>query len=171
MKNYVPFLRWWLLNVTISVGMYFLYHFGIVYDVYKADFTYLTWLILAVFSFMSISCGVNTYKYCAGKHIKLDRTLDLGYFLSSKLTSLGMLGTIIAFYYIFKVGFADLDISNAESAQRFSSILAEGVGAAVLTTIAGLAGRTLLDLQYHNLEYAARQKVHSYELGLEERVD
>lgn len=171
MKNYVPFLRWWMFMTVVSIGGFFLYKFGIIHEAYQTDFTYLTSVILGLFLLMSVLCGFYTAIYCSGKQLKLERVLDLGYFIGSKLTSLGMLGTIIAFYYIFKVGFAELDITDASSAQMFSSVLAEGVGAAVLTTIAGLGGRTILDVQYHNLEYAARKDLTSNQVELEERMD
>ena len=76
-----------------------------------------------------------------------------------------------SFYYVFKVGFPNLDIADASSVKLFSSILAEGVGAAILTTIVGLGGRIILDTQYHNLEYASRKYLVYNQSELEESVD
>jgi len=82
-------LRWWLIFcLTILAGGIAIY-FDIHKELYKADQTKISFLILTIFILTSIWIGVVT---------KLqDRTVELGWFIAEACLALGMIGTVTGF--------------------------------------------------------------------------
>ena len=72
---------------------------------------------------------------------------ELGWFLVDTAVRLGLLGTIIGFILIF-TSLSSVSIDGAEGLRELLVAMSGGMGTALLTTLAGLIGATLLAMQY-----------------------
>ena len=103
-------LRWWLIFcLTILAGGIAIY-FDIHKELYEADQTKISFLILTIFVLTSIWIGVIT---------KLqDRTVELGWFIAEACLALGMIGTVTGFLLMLNGAFTQIDLSNPTTIQN-----------------------------------------------------
>lgn len=73
--------------------------------------------------------------------------VDLGWFFVDLAVRLGLLGTIIGFILIF-ASLSDLDISGGDDLKNLLIAMSGGMGTALLTTLTGLVGASVLSFQY-----------------------
>ncbi len=73
--------------------------------------------------------------------------VDLGWFFVDLAVRLGLLGTIIGFILIF-ASLSELDISGGDDLKNLLIAMSGGMGTALLTTLTGLVGATVLSFQY-----------------------
>lgn len=73
--------------------------------------------------------------------------VDLGWFFVDLAVRLGLLGTIIGFILIF-ASLSDLNISGGDELKQLLIAMSGGMGTALLTTLTGLVGASLLSFQY-----------------------
>lgn len=155
------FLRWFLFLNLIIVGGFLAWLYGFVGEVWEVDITRITLIILAVFVYFSVWCGIKTFKLCClGKAIsvkeqerfsKIDRTSEYGWFAASILMGLGMTGTVIGFILILS-NFETIDVSKTQTIQAMVMSLGRNLGVALYTTLLGLVFSILLRIQYFNLD-------------------
>lgn len=141
---YQPALRWWLMFCAMCVGLFFSWQAGIVQDFFRVDQTYISFIIFGIFSVFTAMIGTDTYKICKGKPLdKICARVQVGWFFSDAVITLGMLGTVAGFIMMLSG-----DITAAKTALASMS---RGMGVALYTTAAGVATGLLLKLQLFNL--------------------
>ena len=142
-------LRWWLIFcLTILAGGIAIY-FDIHKELYKADQTKISFLILTIFILTSIWIGVVT---------KLqDRTVELGWFIAEACLALGMIGTVTGFLLMLNGAFTQIDLSNPTTIQNSLVNMALGMSTALYTTLTGLICSLALKIQLVNVENENRE--------------
>ena len=142
-------LRWWLIFcLTILAGGIAIY-FDIHRELYKADQTKISFLILTIFVLTSIWIGVIT---------KLqDRTVELGWFIAEACLALGMIGTVTGFLLMLNGAFTQIDLSNPTTIQNSLVNMALGMSTALYTTLTGLICSLALKIQLVNVENEYRE--------------
>ena len=142
-------LRWWLIFcLTILAGGIAIY-FDIHKELYKADQTKISFLILTIFVLTSIWIGVVT---------KLqDRTVELGWFIAEACLALGMIGTVTGFLLMLNGAFTQIDLSNPTTIQNSLVNMALGMSTALYTTLTGLVCSLALKIQLVNVENEYRE--------------
>ena len=142
-------LRWWLIFcLTILAGGIAIY-FDIHKELYKADQTKISFLILTIFVLTSIWIGVIT---------KLqDRTVELGWFIAEACLALGMIGTVTGFLLMLNGAFTQIDLSNPTTIQNSLVNMALGMSTALYTTLTGLICSLALKIQLVNVENEYRE--------------
>ena len=142
-------LRWWLIFcLTILAGGIAIY-FDIHKELYKADQTKISFLILTIFVLTSIWIGVVT---------KLqDRTVELGWFIAEACLALGMIGTVTGVLLMLNGAFTQIDLSNPTTIQNSLVNMALGMSTALYTTLTGLICSLALKIQLVNVENEYRE--------------
>ena len=142
-------LRWWLIFcLTILAGGIAIY-FDIHKELYKADQTKISFLILTIFILTSIWIGVVT---------KLqDRTVELGWFIAEACLALGMIGTVTGFLLMLNGAFTQIDLSNPTTIQNSLVNMALEMSTALYTTLTGLICSLALKIQLVNVENEYRE--------------
>ena len=142
-------LRWWLIFcLTILAGWIAIY-FDIHKELYEADQTKISFLILTIFVLTSIWIGVIT---------KLqDRTVELGWFIAEACLALGMIGTVTGFLLMLNGAFTQIDLSNPTTIQNSLINMALGMSTALYTTLTGLVCSLALKIQLVNVENEYRE--------------
>ena len=148
-KKMKALLRWWLIFcLTILAGGIAIY-FDIHKELYKADQTKISFLILTIFVLTSIWIGVIT---------KLqDRTVELGWFIAEACLALGMIGTVTGFLLMLNGAFTQIDLSNPTTIQNSLVNMALGMSTALYTTLTGLICSLALKIQLVNVENEYRE--------------
>ena len=144
------FLLWWLGFCLVCVGLEISYIHGSLEYIFLNDVTGLTWVVAVILIWQSFACCRALYdpdRFFDRKHPILER----GWFFSDIVLSLGMVGTVIGFMMMLS-GFAELDVTSAESAQEMITQLGMGMATALLTTLVGLIASILLKIQFFMLE-------------------
>ena len=142
-------LRWWLIFcLTVLAGGIAIY-FDIHRELYEADQTKISFLILTIFVLTSIWIGVIT---------KLqDRTVELGWFIAEACLALGMIGTVTGFLLMLNGAFSEIDLSNPTTIQSSLTKMALGMSTALYTTLTGLICSLALKIQLVNVENEYRE--------------
>lgn len=156
------FLKWWLFFVLIIVSTIICYYLDVFQEIYEKDSSYLSWVILAIFYYMSSWCGVKNWKFANleegnlnNKEIikKLFVQQESGWFASEICLALGMTGTVFGFILMLET-FLGVDTSNHQSMQNMIVEMGKGMATALYTTLVGLVCSVLLKIQYFSLSQA-----------------
>ena len=144
----------WLVSIMIFSSLFQIgWSHGIIQTLYENDVTKISVVMVIIFVWQSLACGVEISNQCSP--FKSDKgtkkTVDRGWFLSDILLSMGMVGTVIGFIAML-TGFFDLDFTDAESVQALIGNLGYGMSTALTTTLVGLVCSILLKLQFFMLE-------------------
>lgn len=160
------FLKWWLIFGLIFVGTGFCFGTGGFKSLYENDSSFLSFVILALFYYMTIWCGIKTFK-ATRKQINtetLRHQSEVGWFTSDVCMGLGMIGTLVGFVIMLK-HFHTVNVQNQTSVQEFIKTFGSGMGTALYTTLVGLVASILLKMQYFNLAQCLsleeKKKTHS----------
>ena len=148
-------LKWWLIFCLTLVGMCTCVYFNIHKELYAADVTRLSFLIISIFTCTSIWIGMKTYK--VGIQQDYDQRSDVGWFISESCLALGMVGTVTGFLIMLGTAFANVDVSNAVTLQQALSDMATGMSTALWTTLVGLVCSLIIKVQLVNLEVALNE--------------
>ena len=158
------FLRWWFIITLTVVVAAIAGVFGIYQDIWDKDATKLSFVIFAIFGFMSLWCGVKTFilshishhlptdkVYYGGRLDKVSSQEEIGWFTSDMCLNIGMIGTVIGFIMML-VGFTQVDVGDVKSVQTLLGSMSGGMSTALYTTLVGLIASQLLKIQYFNLQ-------------------
>ena len=148
-------LKWWLVFCLTLLGMCTCVYFNIHKDLYAADVTRLSFLIISIFTCTSIWIGTKTYK--VGIRQDYDQKSDVGWFISESCLALGMVGTVTGFLIMLGTAFANVDVTNATTLQQALSDMATGMSTALWTTLVGLVCSLIIKVQLVNLEVALNE--------------
>ena len=149
MKNQLPFLRWLLIVVPLTVIAIFAHFFGFYESIYENDKSWISFSVLGIFTLASIWIG------CQTKRLSLKGTQFL-WMTSDMCLTLGMIGTIVGFLMMLVGGFS-IQSGDAAGIQALLARFSVGLGTALYTTLVGLICSMLLKLQLFNLGYALGQ--------------
>jgi len=148
-------LKWWLIFCLTLLGMCTCVYFNIHKDLYAADVTRLSFLIISIFSCTSVWIGMKTYR--VGIQQDYNQQSNVGWFISESCLALGMVGTVTGFLIMLGTAFANVDVSNAVTLQQALSDMATGMSTALWTTLVGLVCSLIIKVQLVNLEVALNE--------------
>ena len=148
-------LKWWLVFCLTLLGLCTCVYFNIHKDLYVADVTRLSFLIISIFTCTSIWIGIKTYK--VGIQQDYSQKSDVGWFVSESCLALGMVGTVTGFLIMLGTAFANVDVTNAATLQQALSDMATGMSTALWTTLVGLVCSLIIKVQLVNLEVALNE--------------
>ena len=148
-------LKWWLIFCLTLLGMCTCVYFNIHKDLYAADVTRLSFLIISIFTCTSIWIGTKTYK--VGIQQDYNQKSDVGWFISESCLALGMVGTVTGFLIMLGTAFANVDVTNSVTLQQALSDMATGMSTALWTTLVGLVCSLIIKVQLVNLEVALNE--------------
>ena len=148
-------LKWWLIFCLTILGLCTCVYFNVHKDLYAADVTRLSFLIISIFICTSVWIGTKTYK--VGVQQDYDQKSDVGWFISESCLALGMVGTVTGFLIMLGTAFENVDVSNAATLQQALSDMAIGMSTALWTTLVGLVSSLIIKVQLVNLEVALNE--------------
>ena len=143
-------LKWWLIFCLTLLGFGALYHFNMHSQLYYADVTKLSFLIIIIFIFTSVWIGRKTYDLESTSVI--DDKIDVGWFIAESCLALGMVGTVTGFLYMLGTAFENIDITDATTLQDALASMAKGMSTALYTTLTGLIASLIIKVQLVNYE-------------------
>ena len=150
MKIGTKLLKWWLIFCLILIGFGTSFHFNLHSQLYSADVTKLSFLIIIIFIFTSVWIGRKTYDLETSTGI--DEKIDVGWFIAETCLALGMVGTVTGFLYMLGSAFENIDISNTQTLQDALASMAKGMSTALYTTLIGLISSIIIKIQLVNYE-------------------
>ena len=148
-------LKWWLIFCITLLGLCTCVYFNIHKDLYAADVTRLSFLIISIFICTSVWIGSKTYK--VGIRQDYDQKSDVGWFISESCLALGMVGTVTGFLIMLGTAFENVDVTNAATLQQALSDMATGMSTALWTTLVGLVSSLIIKVQLVNFEVALNE--------------
>ena len=148
-------LKWWLVFCLTLLGMCACVYFNIHKDLYAADVTRLSFLIISIFICTSVWIGTKTYKI--GIHQDYNQKSDVGWFISESCLALGMVGTVTGFLIMLGTAFENVDVTNSATLQQALADMATGMSTALWTTLVGLVCSLIIKVQLVNLEVALNE--------------
>ena len=151
----VSLLKWWLIFCLTLLGVGTLVYFDIHRQIYDADMTKLSFLIISIFFITSIWIGNKTYKL--EKFDEYDQDTSVGWFVAESCLALGMVGTVTGFLLMLGTAFSNIDVSNSASLQKALEFMAVGMSTALYTTLVGLICSLIIKVQLVNLEVAINE--------------
>ena len=143
-------LKWWLIFCLTLLGFGTLYYFNMHSQLYHADVTKLSFLIIIIFMFTSVWIGRKTYDLETTSVI--DDKIDVGWFIAESCLALGMIGTVTGFLYMLGTAFENIDITDATTLQDALASMAKGMSTALYTTLTGLIASLIIKVQLVNYE-------------------
>ena len=151
----ISLLKWWLIFCLTLLGVGTLVYFDIHEQIYDADITKLSFLIMSIFFITSIWIGNKTYKL--EKFDEYDQDTSVGWFVAESCLALGMVGTVTGFLLMLGTAFSNIDVSNSASLQKALEFMAVGMSTALYTTLVGLICSLIIKVQLVNLEVAINE--------------
>ena len=146
----IEFFRWWLFICLLSIGAYFGIHFDIFSTIFNTDKTYLSSVILLLFTGSTLLTGYRTWLF---NYRKTYTDTKVGWFCGEVMFALGMIGTLIGFVLVFGDALAHIDLEDQANKAKIIADMGIGISTAIYTTLAGLVCTILLWIQLINLEY------------------
>ena len=146
----IEFFRWWLFVCLLSIGAYFGIHFDIFSTIFNTDKTYLSSVILLLFTGSTLLTGYRTWLF---NYRKTYTDTKVGWFCGEVMFALGMIGTLIGFVLVFGDALAHIDLEDQANKAKIIADMGIGISTAIYTTLAGLVCTILLWIQLINLEY------------------
>ena len=146
----IEFFRWWLFICLLSIGAYFGVHFDVFSTIFNTDKTYLSSVILLLFTGSTLLTGYRTWLF---NYRKTYTDTKVGWFCGEVMFALGMIGTLIGFVLVFGDALAHIDLEDQANKAKIIADMGIGISTAIYTTLAGLVGSVLLWIQLINLEY------------------
>ena len=143
-------LKWWLIFCLTLLGFGTLYYFNMHSQLYHADVTKLSFLIIIIFMFTSVWIGRKTYDLETTSVV--DDKIDVGCFIAESCLALGMVGTVTGFLYMLGTAFENIDITDATTLQDALASMAKGMSTALYTTLTGLIASLIIKVQLVNYE-------------------
>ena len=134
------FLYWWLIVCVIGTGSYITHSMGWLVPLYTNDLTYITFLITAIAALTTLSLGYK-FKVPAAVNVNVE------WFVSDVVLTLGMLGTIIGFMIMLQGTFSSIEFNDTNSIRLALSSMSQGLFTALNTTLIGLVSSIVLKVQ------------------------
>lgn len=136
----------------MAVGAITCQQLGLVSELYEADASKLSFVILSLFTAFTGYIGLLTYRAERKNKHASNRQLNTCWFFADSMTVFGMVGTVIGFLIMLGLAFANLNVTEVASVQEAIKNMALGMSTALVTTLLGLSCGWLLKLQLVNYE-------------------
>jgi hypothetical protein len=161
------FLRWLILVTIISCGVISACLMGLHFELYEADSTNISWLIIVSFVILSAKVGLDSYRLSSvveddglfpvddateAKIAVIQTDTTIGMFASSTFMGVGFLGTLLGIIGMLE-GFELVKPSDFQSMISLMKALGSGFGVALYTTAVGLICAILMRIQCFNTRY------------------
>lgn len=126
--------------------------------IWSADQTKISFVIMTLFTAMSLLCGYESWKL---NQIKLKKRrlehdivkgYETGWFSSEICLTLGLIGTVSGFILMLVGAFVDLNIADPSSVSESLKKMSLGMSTALYTTLVGLICSVILKVQFFRLE-------------------
>jgi F0F1-type ATP synthase membrane subunit c/vacuolar-type H+-ATPase subunit K len=143
-------LKWWLVFCLSIVVGYIAHIFGWTWEIYSKDTTKISVLIIALYLISSLFVGKLAYDQ--SKNQGISERLEVAWFISDTMLTLGMIGTVAGFILMLGDSFANIDTNNPETLKTALTGMALGMSTALYTTLVGLVCSQTLKIQLVNLE-------------------
>jgi|TARA_B100001964_G_scaffold113527_1_gene126607 ABC-type phosphate/phosphonate transport system permease subunit len=140
-------LKWWLIFCLSLLAGGVAVYFDLHNNLYNADQTKLSFLILGLFVLTSGWIGWKTKQLDDAR-----QNMDVGWFIAEACLALGMIGTVTGFLLMLSGAFADIDLANTSTIQKSLTQMALGMSTALYTTLVGLICSLTLKVQLMNVE-------------------
>ena len=140
-------LKWWLIFCLSLLAGGVAVYFDLHNNLYNADQTKLSFLILGLFVLTSGWIGWKTKQLDDAR-----QNMDVGWFIAEACLALGMIGTVTGFLLMLSGAFADIDLANTSTIQKSLTQMALGMSTALYTTLIGLICSLALKIQLINVE-------------------
>ena len=137
------FLCWWLIVCVVGTGSYITHTMGWLVPLYTNDLTYITFVITAIAVLTTLSLG---YKFKVPTRAAAV-SVNIEWFISDVVLTLGMLGTIIGFMIMLQGTFSSIEFNDAHSIRTALSSMSKGLFTALNTTLIGLVSSIVLKVQ------------------------
>jgi len=134
------FLCWWLIVCATAVGLYITHSMGWLVSLYTNDLTYITFVITVITVLTTLSLG---YKFKVLDAV----SVNVEWFVSDVVLTLGMLGTVIGFMIMLQGTFSSIEFNDAHSIRLALSSMSQGLFTALNTTLIGLVSSIILKVQ------------------------
>ena len=85
--------------------------------------------------------------------LRTEKYIDVCWFLSETMMTLGLIGTVAGMIYLFGQIFIEIDPTNPEDLKAALSHMATGLSTAMYTTICGMVGALISKVQLMNIEF------------------
>jgi hypothetical protein len=144
------FLRWWLFFCLTILATSVCYYFEFFNELLEKDATRLSFVIIGIYFLASTYVGKLTNDQRRGKDYSTG--LNVSWFASESLLTLGMIGTVAGFIIMLGDSFGSIDTANPETLKQALSSMALGMSTALYTTLTGLILSQALKIQLVNLE-------------------
>lgn len=155
------FLRWWLILCLTLIAVVGLVSKGLFVELWDADFTKLSFLIIGIYTVMTVYLGFLKIKcmnpYYDRKENHLDLKLENCWFTADAMIALGMIGTVVGFIIMMGPAFESINLQDVDSTSEVIAGMAYGMSTALTTTLVGLICSLLSKVQLMNFEYGAKQ--------------
>jgi len=142
------FLYWWLIVCVVGASSYITHTMGWLVPLYTNDLTYITFLITVIAGLTTLSLG---YKF----KMSDANSVDVEWFVSDVVLTLGMLGTVIGFMIMLQGTFSSIEFNDVHSIRLALSSMSQGLFTALNTTLLGLVSSIILKVQlilYENVK-------------------
>lgn len=126
--------------VAIAAALGHHFHFWTMMD--AKDETKISWAIVVITLAASLFIGYYSYIGQASK-----QAMNVLWYISDAMITLGMIGTVAGFLIMMDGGFANIDATDPASIQTTIKTLGSGMGTILITTLIGLAASMLLKLE------------------------
>jgi len=133
-------LKWWTILCSSLLILFLSYHFGYLHQLYAADITKISWIIIGLFFLLNIRLGYQL-------HTNRETGKNFDWLMSETMISLGMVGTVVGFIYMLSTVFTDINLDDIRSVQDSLGVMATGMGTALWTTLIGLICSILFKTQ------------------------
>ena len=149
----MTFWKWWTINILVIVGLDVSeYTLEALTMTVKNDTSYLTIVIFIIYWIAAIQIGVKSYKLQFKDEGYTDDDINMQWYLSDLVMSIGMVGTLVGFIMVLGSAFAEVDPSDTEAMKSVIASVATGMGVAILTTLVGLIASIFLKFELVILE-------------------
>lgn len=137
MKTFIKIL---IIQCLIICGLILSYDKGLAHEVYEADKSFLSWLIIAIMIYFSTSNLILSFGLRKKKDEAVLWILDDSEFYAPKLAKIGFIGTLVGMIIMMNhIGTGDNDATIQG--------IKEGMGTAMYTTILGTIAALFLTIQ------------------------
>ena len=137
------FLYWWLIVCVMGTGSYIAHTMGWLVPLYTNDLTYITFVITTLAVLTTLSLG---YKFKLPTRAAAV-SVNVEWFVSDVVLTLGMLGTIIGFMIMLQGTFSSIEFNDTNSIRLALSSMSKGLFTALNTTLIGLVSSIVLKVQ------------------------
>jgi hypothetical protein len=149
-------LRWWAGVCISTAAVVTLGYLGLLHTLWDTDVTKLSFIIMTLYAVVTGYIGWLKMNYNTAQEERFQSHVNVCWFSSEAMTTMGMIGTVIGFLIMLGPAFAGIDIGNSEKMMEVIADLGAGMSTALTTTLVGLICSLATKAQLVNLEHGTK---------------